>query len=90
MRKSTPFKKFPRKNDCPSSSNTTNYTCFECGKPGHIKVDCPQLQKKNTFKSNKDKKPRRAYISWEDNKLSSTSSSDNEDQVANLSLMATH
>src|ERR1044072_401389 len=93
MRKSTPFKKFPKKNDGPSSSNTTNYTCFECGKQGHIKVDCPQLQKKNsfnTFKSKKDKKPRRAYIAWEDNELSSTSSSDNEDQVANLSLMATH
>src|ERR1044072_1536791 len=93
MRKSTPFKKFPKKNDGPSSSNTTNYTCFESGKQGHIKVDCPQLQKKNsfnTFKGKKDKKPRRAYIAWEDNELSSTSSSDNEDQVANLSLMASH
>ncbi|GAV79196.1 zf-CCHC domain-containing protein/DUF4219 domain-containing protein/UBN2 domain-containing protein, partial [Cephalotus follicularis] len=25
-------------------------TCFECNKPGHIKVDCPQLKKKNLFK----------------------------------------
>ncbi|GAV65944.1 zf-CCHC domain-containing protein/UBN2 domain-containing protein [Cephalotus follicularis] len=25
-------------------------TCFECNKPGHIKVDCPQLKKKKLFK----------------------------------------
>ncbi|GAV58515.1 zf-CCHC domain-containing protein/DUF4219 domain-containing protein/UBN2 domain-containing protein, partial [Cephalotus follicularis] len=25
-------------------------TCFECNKPGHIKVDCPQLKKKKLLK----------------------------------------
>ena len=45
---------------------------------------------KNTFKRNKDKKSRRAYIAWEDNVQSSTSSSDGEDQLASLSLMVTH
>src|ERR1044072_5689147 len=57
---------------------------------GTYQSGLPQLQMKNTFKRNKDKKSRRAYIAWEDNELSSTSSSDGEDQVASLSLMATH
>src|ERR1044072_8843540 len=57
---------------------------------GTYQSGLPQLQMKNTFKSNKDKKSRHAYIECEDNELSSTSSSDGDDQVANHSLMATH
>ncbi|GAV79721.1 zf-CCHC domain-containing protein/UBN2 domain-containing protein [Cephalotus follicularis] len=55
-------------------------TCFECNKPGHIKVDCPQLKKKKLFK-------KKALNAWH---LSDDDSSDDEvtDQVANLCFMA--
>ncbi|GAV89557.1 zf-CCHC domain-containing protein [Cephalotus follicularis] len=55
-------------------------TCFECNKPGHIKVDCPQLKKKKLFK-------KKALKAWH---LSDDESSDNEvtKQVANLCFMA--
>ncbi|GAV68891.1 zf-CCHC domain-containing protein/UBN2 domain-containing protein, partial [Cephalotus follicularis] len=55
-------------------------TCFECNKPGHIKVDCPQLKKKKLFK-------KKALKTWH---LSDDDSSDDEvtKQVANLCFMA--
>ncbi|GAV58211.1 zf-CCHC domain-containing protein/UBN2 domain-containing protein, partial [Cephalotus follicularis] len=55
-------------------------TCFECNKPGHIKVDCPQLKKKKFFK-------KKALKAWH---LSDDESSDDEvtEQVANLCFMA--
>ncbi|GAV59337.1 zf-CCHC domain-containing protein, partial [Cephalotus follicularis] len=54
--------------------------CFECNKPGHIKVDCPQLKKKELFK-------KKALKAWH---LSDDESSDDEvtEQVANLCFMA--
>ncbi|GAV65678.1 zf-CCHC domain-containing protein, partial [Cephalotus follicularis] len=54
--------------------------CFECNKPGHIKVDCPQLKKKKLFK-------KKALKAWH---LSDDDSSDDEvtEQVANLCFMA--
>ncbi|GAV71146.1 LOW QUALITY PROTEIN: zf-CCHC domain-containing protein/UBN2 domain-containing protein, partial [Cephalotus follicularis] len=54
-------------------------TCFECNKPRHIKVDCPQLKKKKLFKKN-------ALKAWH---LSDDDSSDDEvTEVANLCFMA--
>ncbi|GAV84628.1 LOW QUALITY PROTEIN: zf-CCHC domain-containing protein/UBN2 domain-containing protein, partial [Cephalotus follicularis] len=55
-------------------------TCFECNKPGHITVDCPQLKKKELFK-------KKALKAWH---LSDNDSSDDEvtEQVANLYFMA--
>ncbi|GAV64634.1 LOW QUALITY PROTEIN: zf-CCHC domain-containing protein/UBN2 domain-containing protein, partial [Cephalotus follicularis] len=55
-------------------------TCFECNKPRHIKVDCPQLKKKKLFK-------KKALKAWH---LSDDDSSDDEvtEQVANLCFMA--
>ncbi|GAV58230.1 zf-CCHC domain-containing protein/UBN2 domain-containing protein [Cephalotus follicularis] len=55
-------------------------TCFECNKPGHIKVDCPQLKKKKLFK-------KKALKAWH---LSDDDSSDDEvtEQVANVCFMA--
>ncbi|GAV61941.1 LOW QUALITY PROTEIN: zf-CCHC domain-containing protein/UBN2 domain-containing protein, partial [Cephalotus follicularis] len=54
-------------------------TCFECNKPGHIKVDC-LLKKKKLFK-------KKALKAWH---LSDDESSDDEviEQVANLCFMA--
>ncbi|GAV85713.1 zf-CCHC domain-containing protein/UBN2 domain-containing protein, partial [Cephalotus follicularis] len=55
-------------------------TCFECNKPGHIKLDCPQLKKKKIFK-------KKSLKAWH---LSDDDSSDDEvtEQVANLCFMA--
>ncbi|GAV73837.1 zf-CCHC domain-containing protein [Cephalotus follicularis] len=55
-------------------------TCFECNKPGHIRVDCPQLKNKKLFK-------KKALKAWH---LSDDDSSDDEvtKQVANLCFMA--
>ncbi|GAV60612.1 zf-CCHC domain-containing protein [Cephalotus follicularis] len=71
------LKKNPNKGE---GSNVDPPTCFECNKPGHIKVDCPQLKKKKLFK----KKALKAC------QLSNDDSSDEEvtEQVVNLSFMA--
>ncbi|GAV83402.1 zf-CCHC domain-containing protein, partial [Cephalotus follicularis] len=55
-------------------------TCFECNKPGHIKVDCPQLKKKKLFK-------KKALKAWHH---SDEDSSDDEvtEKVANICFMA--
>jgi len=71
-------------------SNLNKFTCFGCGKQGPMEVYCPSLAKKekaNEKKSHKYGKGRKAYISWEDN-ASSCSSSSHEDVEANLCLMA--
>jgi len=46
-------------------------------KQGHIKSDCPnnQIKEKPASKKVEKSKGRRAYISWEENEVSSTSSS---------------
>ncbi|KAK2437759.1 hypothetical protein QL285_022616 [Trifolium repens] len=71
------------------STSRRKVTCFECGNQGHIKNECPSLQKKNGFKSKKFKKPKKAYIAWDDNEISSSSDSES-DEYANLALMASH
>ncbi|XP_050877803.1 uncharacterized protein LOC127081601 [Lathyrus oleraceus] len=72
-----------------ASTSMQEVTCYECGKQGHIKLDCPQLPKKSGFKSKKENKYKKAYVAWEDNEISSSSDSDS-DESANLSLMASH
>ncbi|GAV89893.1 LOW QUALITY PROTEIN: zf-CCHC domain-containing protein/UBN2 domain-containing protein, partial [Cephalotus follicularis] len=64
----------------PTKENEARWIlCFECNKPGHVKVDCPQLKKKKLFK--------KALKAWH---LSDDESSDDEvtEQVANLCFMA--
>lgn len=80
-------KKFFRKRD--ASTSTPNITCYECGKQRHIKTNCPKFTKKNGFKSRKHTKYKRAYIAWEDNKVSSLPDSES-DECPNLALMASH
>ncbi|GAV79992.1 LOW QUALITY PROTEIN: zf-CCHC domain-containing protein/UBN2 domain-containing protein, partial [Cephalotus follicularis] len=70
-------KKNPNKGE---GSKMDSPTCFECHKPGHIKVDCPQLKKKKLFK-------KKALKAWH---LSDDDSSEDEvtEQVANLCFKA--
>src|SRR3954471_7932954 len=62
--------------------------CFNCGKAGHYKPDCPYLKKeKEKNQSKGHNKSKRAYIAWESDSSSESSSSD-EEESANLCLMA--
>ena len=78
-------KRYSKSND----SNSSSYTCFGCGKPGHIKVDCQNNQNKEKSASKKSErgKGKRAYISWEENEVSSTSDSSNGSEEANMCFM---
>ena len=80
-------KKFSKRKD--KEASTSNVTCYECGKQGHIKLDYPNLSKKDGNKGRKDSKYKKAYITWDDNEVSTSSESEN-DECANLALMATH
>ena len=73
----------------PNESNSSNYTCFGCGKTGQIKSDCPnnQIKEKPANKKVERSKGRKTYISWEENEVSSTSSSPTENEETNLCFM---
>src|SRR6266487_5366723 len=79
------FKKFMRhqgkpkqfRNSQKKSDEGTSFnpTCYNCGKKGHIKPDCPQYQKKHEKsdkRSQMDSKGRRAFIAWDDNDMDSS------------------
>lgn len=70
--------------------------CYECGKSGYYRTNCPSLikhhkKKDKKFYKTKDKnaKDRRAYIVWEkeDESFSSDSCSSSDDIFINLCLM---
>ncbi|XP_058721912.1 uncharacterized protein LOC131593431 [Vicia villosa] len=62
--------------------------CFNCGKVGHYKPNCPYLEKeKEKNQSKGHNKSRRAYIAWESDSSSEVSSSD-EEELTNLCLTA--
>jgi len=63
--------------------------CNECDQLEHLRFDCPVLKRRmeKSDKTNfKEKKEKKVYITWEDNDLDS--SSDLENEIINLGLMA--
>jgi len=79
-------KRYTKKTDL----NSTNLTCFGCGKQGHIKDECPNLNNKDKTvekkKFSKSSKGKRAYIAWDENDSTTSCSSKEEDEI-NLCLM---
>jgi len=62
-----------------ASSNSSKFSCYNCGKQEHIKIECPNVNKEkekvDDRKKEKKGKERRAYIAWEDNDDSTSTSS---------------
>ncbi|XP_050895369.1 uncharacterized protein LOC127101987 [Lathyrus oleraceus] len=81
-------KKFSKNKEREASTSNEDITCYECGKQGHIKLECPKLAKNHDNKGKKDYN-RKAYIAWDDNEISSSSDFDS-DQSVNLALIVSH
>ncbi|XP_068462963.1 uncharacterized protein [Phaseolus vulgaris] len=86
LRKKQASKRYDSKKS--SEFNSNKYTCYGCGEQGHIKSECPnnEVKEKGDFKREKMRKAKKTYIAWDDNDVSSSSSSD--DKEANLCLLA--
>jgi len=78
-------KRYSKSND----SNSSSYIFFGCGKPGHIKIACPNNQntEKPTSKKSERGRGKKTYISYEENEVSSTSDSSIGSEEANLCFM---
>jgi len=65
----------------PSDFNIKKYTCYGCGEQSHIKAECHnnEIKEKTDFKNEKRGKAKKAYVAWDDNEVSSSSSFDDED-----------
>ena len=77
-------RRFQRKRDFKAKSKEEEkdqIICYECKKPGHIRTDFP-LYKRKGFE--KKKKQKVHVATWSDEE----SSSDEDNEVANLCLMA--
>jgi len=74
------------------SSNSSKFSCYNCRKQWHIKIECSNVNKEkekvDDRKKEKKAKERRAYIAWEDNDDSTSTSSQEESEEANICLMA--
>ncbi|GAV61221.1 LOW QUALITY PROTEIN: UBN2 domain-containing protein [Cephalotus follicularis] len=63
-------------------------TCYEC-KPGHFKIECPNLKKKEQFKKKNGhfKKEKAMVATWSDSD-SSSSEEESDEEVAHIAYMA--
>ena len=67
---------------------TKEIICYECGKPGHIKSECPEtLQKNKEKRKSKSFNRKKAFVSaiWGD---SSSDEESDDEEVANICLVA--
>jgi len=73
------------------SNSTHNFTCYNCEKLGHIKIECPNMNptKGKGVDRKKESKPKErcAYIAWEDGNDLTSSSSQERSEESNLCLM---
>jgi len=60
--------------------------CYECDQLGHMRFDCPVFKRKMEKSDKRNFKEKKAYITSEDNDMNS--SSDSENEIINLGLMA--
>jgi len=60
--------------------------CYECDQPGHLRFDCLVFKRRMEKSDKRNFKEKKAYITWEDNDMDS--SSDSENEIINLGLMA--
>ena len=76
---------FFKRNSREEPSKKEPIICYECKKPGHIKVDCPKLKRYN-----KDKmKGKKAMVAaWGESESESSSDEESDTEVANLCFMA--
>ncbi|CAI8610653.1 unnamed protein product [Vicia faba] len=66
-----------------------NFIFYECGKPGHYKLDCPFLSKKKG--KGQRNKPRQAFVVWGSGSESSSDEISSEsDEEENYYFMANH
>ena len=62
--------------------------CYESKKPGHIKDECPSLNKEKEKKRFFPKKKRGLMATWEDLDLSSADDEEEAEEEANICFMA--
>jgi len=83
-----------RKQKPNNSADGSTFKCYECDKFGHMKKDCPELNKekkvsKKNFKNEKfSKKSKRAFqVTWDDSSSDIEIESDNDGEQANVCFM---
>ena len=62
--------------------------CFECKKPGHIKIDCPKLRKEKKSSREKFDKFKKAFAAWGGSDDDTSSDEASDEEIANLCLVA--
>ncbi|WVY89919.1 hypothetical protein V8G54_035433 [Vigna mungo] len=75
------------------SFSTNTVQCYGCGKKGHIKPDCPEIQPKQKgkkiFPQSRNMRKKGAYIAWENSESESSSDDDaDHEEKSNMCHMA--